>query len=104
MIATLLWDAGLNEMQVRSRIRKGWTAFEPNKNDRYVFGDFHRIGQDINVAELENILDFNTDGLTDIFIADDKRGIIVSPNFLMDGSKEVEELDVIWLREEQILY
>ncbi|MEZ5003071.1 MAG: hypothetical protein R2730_08530 [Chitinophagales bacterium] len=102
MIATLLWDAGLNEMQVRSRIRKGWTAFEPNKNDRYVFGDFHRIGQDINVAEMKTIFDFNTDGLTDIFIADDKRGIIVSPNFLMDGSKEVEQLDVIWLREKQI--
>jgi len=99
-VALLTWESGSMRvrMYVKSPFGGRWTLNHP---DKFVLGDFHRIGNDSDV----NFDDLITDKLTDIFIHNGQATGMLSLNFPLKKTGEMgSQMDLTWLNESKILF
>jgi hypothetical protein len=102
-IAILTWEN--NQMLIRHQLK---TSFDGRWNltdaDKFVLGDFHRLGRDIG----DPILDYIEDHLTDVFIHSKwGTGMVGINHALWDPARPDDirqEIGLTWINQKEILF
>ena len=100
-VAILTWEAG--EMRVRYSMQSPFHGrWHLGAGDRFVLGDFHRVGMD--VADPAN--DFVTDDLTDVFVHNAWGTAMFGVNYWQnprDPRQESHQIGLTWVNRAEIL-
>ena len=99
-VAVLTWENG--QMRVRHH-QEGWIGpWRLGPGNRFLLGDFHRIGPDI----ADPLLDFIRDDLTDVFIHSTWGTGMIGVNYaqLDPNNPDIhEKMGLTWINEREIL-
>jgi hypothetical protein len=101
-VAILSWQESINQMRIRQYMRS-WldNRWNLGTNDKFVLGDFHRLGPDIG----EPSRDFIFDNLTDVFIHNAWGTGMFSVNvgnFNSTGPYDVDQIGLSWINASEI--
>ncbi len=104
IVAIISWQESKNQMRIRQYMRS-WLDDKWNlgANDKFVLGDFHRLGPDIGDPSRDYIFD----NLTDVFIHNSwgtgMFGVNIG-NFNSPGPYDIDQIGLIWMNLSEIMF
>ena len=103
-VAVISWQESKNEMRIRQYMRSSLdNKWNLGANDKFVLGDFHRLGPDIGDPSRDYIFD----NLTDVFIHNawgtGMFGVNVG-NFKTAGPYDVDQIGLSWINQSEIMF